>query len=256
MASTHGVVAYISIALVVVLLMAPLLMTLVNTPATRLPTTDVEFVTDSPAGFKALVNTTAVAGYYCVRGFANTGWSVMLNAYLANASGTYITQDFIVSMTPVPTLLTSVYDSNVWLPSGFLVHAGFNVPGAPVCGWLVISIKNGVAYFGFSIDGKHIIWFNSYRVGDVVIIAASMCVGGPGGGSRAVLDSPFKAVLAMYYWGNGSWHPLNSPIFAESSVLESVDHAWVSVSSECGAVVSWPSPVNEAVCPSPPSFRP
>jgi hypothetical protein len=251
------VVACISIALVVVFLMAPLLTTLVNTPAARLPTAGVEFVVDSPAGFRAFVNSTAVAGYYCVRGFPNTGWSVMLNAYLADASGiAYIAQDFIVSMTPVPTLLTTAYDSNVWLPNGSLAHAGFNVPAAPTCGWLVISVRNGTAYFGFSTDSRHVIWFDSYRVGDVVITTVSMRVGGPGSGSRAVLDGPFKAVLAMYYWSNGSWHPLNSPSFAESNVVEGVNHAWVSVSSECSAVVSWPNPTSEVLCPSPPSFRP
>jgi hypothetical protein len=257
MVATRGVAACISIALVVVFLMAPLLTTLVNTPTTKLPTADVEFVVDSPAGFRALVNTTAVAGYYCVRGLPGTGWGVMLNAYLANASGiAYITQVFIVSTTPVPTLLTSAYDSNVWLPNGSLAHAGFNIPAAPACGWLVVSIRGGVAYFGFSIDGRHVIWFDSYHVGNVAIIEVSMRVGGPGSGSQAVLDGPFKAVLAIYYWGDGSWHPFNSLIFAKSNVVEGVNYAWVSVSSECGAVVSWPNPTSEVMCPNPPSFKP
>jgi hypothetical protein len=257
MMTTRGVVACISIALVVVFLMAPLLTTLVNTPATRLPTADVEFVVDSPAGFRALVNTTAVTGYYCVKGFPGTGWSVVLNAYLFNGTGiTYIAQDFIVSTTPVPTLLTSAYDSNVWSPNGELSHAGFNVPGAPACGWLVISIRGGTAYFGFSVDGVHVVWFGSYRVGGVVITTASMRVGGPGGGSQAVLDGPFEAVLALYYWDGSSWRPITSPNLAEPNVLETVDHAWVSVSSECGAVVSWPNPTSEVLCPSQPSFKP
>jgi hypothetical protein len=222
----------------------------------RLPATPL-YITNEPAGFKALVNTTAVAGYYCVKGFPGTGWSVMLNAYLANASGiAYITQDFIITTTPVPTLLTSAYASNVWFPNGSLVHVEFNVPGAPACGWLAISIRSGTAYFGFSIDGRHVVWFDSYRVGGVVITTVSMRVGGPGGGSQAVLDGPFEAMLGLYYWDGGSWRSIISPNFAESNVLETVNHAWVSISSECGGVVSWPKPVNETICPGPPGFNP
>jgi hypothetical protein len=240
----------------VLLLIAPLMPALVPTGGTRLPATPF-YVTNEAAGFRALVNTTAVAGYYCVRGFPSTGWSVLLNAYLANASGiTYIAQVFIVSTTPVPTLLTSVYSSNVWFPNGTLAHAGFNVPGAPACGWLVISIRSGTAYFGFSVDGTHVVWFDSYHVGDVVIIAASMRFGGPGNGAGAVVNGPFEAVLALYYWNGSSWRPITLPNLIKPNVLEAVDHAWVSVSSECGGVVSWPKPVNWVICPGPPGFNP
>jgi hypothetical protein len=218
------------------LVLAPLAPMLVPTGGPRLPATPL-YITNEPAGFKALVNTTAVAGYYCVRGLPSTGWGVFLNAYLANASGiAYIAQVFIVSTTPVPTLLTSAYASNVWFPSGSLIHVGFNVPGAPACGWLVVSIRGGTAYFGFSIDGRHVIWFDSYRVGGVVVTTVSMRVGGPGG---------------------GSWRPVTTLYFNnEPKTLETVNHAWVSVSSECGGVVSWPKPVNWAICPGPPGFNP
>lgn len=238
------------------LVLAPLAPMLVPTGGSRLSATPF-YITNEPAGFRALVNTTAVAGYYCVKGFPGTGWSVILNAYLTNASGiAYITQDFIVSTTPVPTLLTSVYASNVWFPNGELVHVGLNVPGAPACGWLVVSIRGGIAYFGFSIDGRRVIWFDSYRVDGVIITTASMRVGGPGSGSQAVLDGPFEAVLALYYWGGGSWRSIISPNFAESNVLETVNHAWVSLGAYCGGVVSWPKPVNETICPGPPGFNP
>ncbi len=247
------------IILVITLLalaLAPLAPILLPTGGSRLPAASF-YIANEAAGFRAIVNATAVAGYYCVRGLPATGWSVILNAYLANASGiTYIAQAFVVSTTPVPTLLTSAYSSNVWFPNGSLAHVGFNVPGAPACGWLVVSIRSGTAHFGFSIDGRHVIWFDSYRVGGVVITAASMRVGGPGGGSRAVLDGPFEAVLALYYWGGSSWVPIASPSLARPNVLEAVDHAWVSVSSECGGVVSWPGPVNWVFCPGPPGFRP
>lgn len=246
----------IILTIVLVLLpIAPLTPVLLPTGGSRLPTTPF-YITNEAAGFRASVDTTAVAGYYCVRGLPATGWGVFLNAYLANASGVaYIAQAFIVSTTPVPTLLTSVYASNVWLPNGELAHAGFNVPGAPACGWLVISIRNSTAYFGFSVDGTHVVWFGSYHVGGVIILAASMRFGGPGNGSEAVVSGPFEAVLALYYWDGSSWRPITSPISVKPNVLEAVDHAWVSLGA-CGGVVSWPSPVNEVVCPGPPGFSP
>lgn len=249
------------IMLVMVLLaltLAPLAPMLLPTGGSRLPATPF-YITNEPAGFKALVNTTAVAGYYCVRGLPSTGWGVFLNAYLANASGVaYIAQVFIVSTTPVPSLLTSAYASNVWFPNGSLAHVGFNVPGAPACGWLVVSIRSGIAYFGFSIDGRRVIWFGSYRVDGVVITTVSMRVGGPGSGSQAVLDGPFEAVLGLYYWdAGGSWRPVTTPYFNNEPItLETVNHAWVSLGVHCGGVVSWPKPVNWAICPGPPGFNP
>jgi len=239
------------------LTLAPLAPMLLPTGGVKLRATPF-YTANEAAGFMALVNSTAVAGYYCVRGFPSTGWSVMLNAYLANSSGniTDIIQDVITSITPVPTLFTSVYSSNVWSINGDLVHVSLNIPDAPACGWLIVSIRNGTALIGFSLDGEHVIWFDEYHVGDVVILVASMRVGGPGNGSQAVLDGPFEVVLAIYYWGGNEWRPITLPFLATPNVLESVNHAWVSLARYCGGVVSWPSPVNEAVCPSPPGFNP
>ncbi len=238
-----------SIALAIVLLAMPLL-TAISTPGTRLDAAGVGFVVDNPAGVAAVLNTTAVAGYYCVRAFPSSGWSVMLNAYLPNNT---VVQDIVVSATPIPTLLTSFYVSNVWLANATpaLLHARQTIP-AFTCGWLVIALEGGEAYIGYSLDRVHVVWFDRYHVGGDSIIAASMLLGGEGG--QADTGDGTTAFLALYYWNGSSWAPARL-IIADSGVLESVDHAWVSV-SECAAVVSWPNPTSEVPCPSPPGFKP
>ncbi|MDT7969240.1 MAG: hypothetical protein RQ842_01655 [Vulcanisaeta sp.] len=241
-----------SIVLAVVLLVMPLLTALISTPGTRLNATGVELVVDNPAGAAAVLNTTAVAGYYCVRAFPSSGWSIMLNAYLPNS---VVVQDIMLSVTPIPTLLTSFYDSNVWSAdtNPVLLHARQTVP-AFTCGWLVIALEGGEVYIGYSPDGEHVIWFDRYHTGGGSIIAASMLLGGVEEG-QADTGGRTTAFLALYYWSGSSWAPARL-IIADSGVLESVDHAWVSVSSECGAVVSWPNPTSEVPCPSQPSFKP
>lgn len=241
-----------SIVLAVVLLVMPLLTALISTPGTRLPPADVEFVVDSPVGAVAVLNTTAVAGYYCVRAFPSSGWSVMLNAYLPNNT---VVQDIMLSVTQIPTLLTSFYDSNVWSADAnpVLLHARQTIP-AFTCGWLVIALEGGEVYIGYSPDGEHVIWFDVYHAGGNSIIAASMLLGGVEGGQANTGDRT-TAFLALYYWSGSSWAPARL-IIANSGVLESVNHAWVSVSSECGAVISWPNPISEVLCPNPPSFKP
>jgi len=240
------------IVLAVVLLVMPLLTALISTPGTRLPAAGVGLVVDNPAGAAAVLNTTAVAGYYCVRVFPSSGWSVMLNAYLTNNA---VVQDIMLSATPIPTLFTSFYDSNVWSAGAnpVLLHARQTIP-AFTCGWLVIALEGGEVYIGYSPDGEHVVWFDAYHTGGGSIIAASMLLGGVEEG-RADAGDRTTALLALYYWGGSSWAPARL-IIAGGGVLESVNHAWVSVSSECGAVVSWPNPANEVLCPNQPSFKP
>ena len=241
-----------SIVLAVVLLVMPLLTALISTPGTRLPTAGVGSVADSPVGAAAVLNTTAVAGYYCVRAFPSSGWSVMLNAYLPNNT---VVQDIMLSVTPIPTLLTSFYDSNVWSANAnpVLLHARQTIP-AFTCGWLVIALEGDEVYIGYSPDGEHVVWFDRYHAGGNSIIAVSMLLGGVEEGQANTGDRT-TAFLALYYWSGSSWAPARL-IIANSGVLESVNHAWVSVSSECGAVVSWPNPTSEVPCPSQPSFKP
>ncbi len=241
-----------SIVLAVVLLVMPLLTALISTPSTKLPTADVELVVDSPVDAAAVLNTTAVAGYYCVRAFPSSGWSVMLNAYLPNNA---VVQDIMLSVTPIPTLFTAFYDSNVWSADAtpVLLHARQTIP-AFTCGWLVIALEGVEVYIGYSPDGEHVVWFDKYHAGGNSIIAASILLGGVEEGQADTGDRT-TAFLALYYWSGSSWAPAKLTI-ANSGVLESVNHAWISVSSECGAVVSWPNPVNNTMCPDPPSFKP
>jgi hypothetical protein len=165
---------------VVLVLLAPMAPLLTQTQATRLRVVKTSLVANMPAGVISIVNTRAIAGYYCLKGMPGSGWSIMLNAYLNNG---LIIQDIIGSMTPTPLPILANYVTNIWLidnTGAHLIHARL-IPIAFNCGWLVIRLVNGIAYIGFSIDGRHVIWFDGYHVGGSLVETASIVMGGDGG---------------------------------------------------------------------------
>jgi hypothetical protein len=126
---------------------------------------------------------------------------------------------------------------------------------------MVITINDGTVYFGYSLDGKSIVWYDSYPVGNAVIepvVSTELVLGGYGNYAQAVLGNGTTLVyLALYYWNGNNWVPAPVGVFlpAGTYTAESVNHAYVFTSGTCGGVVSWPSPVNETVCPTP-MFKP
>jgi hypothetical protein len=245
----------LAITLTITVIMAPMAVTLAPTQAPRLRAVETSLITNKPTGLMAYTGpTSAIAGYYCMRGMPGSGWSIMLNAYLNN---TLVIQDIIGSVTPIPLPILANYITNIWLINNtgvHLVHAR-QFPYAFACGWLIIRIVNGTAFIGFSIDGVHVVWFDSYHVGDGSIIMASIVVGGPGDGSQAVINSGVTIRLAIYYWRDGSWHPVTAPTPVDDNIEETVNNAWVSVSANCSGIVSWPVPSTYTMCPKPPSFE-
>jgi hypothetical protein len=244
----------LAIILTITVITAPMAVTLAPTQAPRLRAVETSLITNKPTGLASIVNTSAIAGYYCMRGMPSSGWSIMLNAYLNNA---FIIQDIIGSTTPIPLPIFTNYITNIWLinnTGAHLVHVR-QIPYAFACGWLVIRLVNGTAYMGFSIDGRHAIWFDAYHVGGGSIIMASIVVGGPGDGSQAVINGGVTIRLAIYYWRNGSWHPVTAPTPVDENIEETVNNAWVSLSVNCSVIVSWPVPSTYTMCPKPPGFE-
>jgi len=244
----------LAIILTIMVIMAPMAVTLAPIQAPRLRAVETSLITNKPTGLASIVNTRAIAGYYCMRGMPSSGWSIMLNAYLNNA---FIIQDIIGSVTPIPLPIFTNYITNIWLinnTGAHLVHVR-QFPYAFACGWLIIRLVNCTAYIGFSIDGRHAIWFDAYHVGGGSIIMASIVMGGDGDGSQAVINGGVTIPLAIYYWRNGSWHPVTAPTPVDENIEETVNNAWVSLSVNCSVIVSWPVPSTYTMCPKPPGFE-
>jgi hypothetical protein len=123
---------------------------------------------------------------------------------------------------------------------------------------MIITINDGTVYFGYSLDGEGITWYDSYTVGNADIISSyetGIALAGYGNSAQAVLGNGTTLVfLALYYWNGTSWEPAS---VGPSGYLtaESVNNAYVFTSGTCGGVVSWPSPVNNTMCPVP-AFKP
>ena len=247
--------ALITITVAIVLaLLAPLAPGLAPTQAVRLRVVKTSLVANMPAGLITITNTSAIAGYYCMRGMPGSGWSIMLNAYLNNG---IIIQDIIGSMTPTPLPILANYATNIWLvddTGAYLIHARV-IPIAFNCGWLVIRIVNGTAFIGFSIDGRHVIWFDGYHVGGSLVETASIVMGGDGDGRTASVGNGLTVDLALYYWNGSTWLPVIVESATDSEVLEAVNHVWASVSANCSVVLSWREPVPYTECPTPPGFK-
>jgi len=220
--------------------------------------------------------TTAIAGWYCIENINSSNYySIQLNANLDNglriqdAYGAFVTFNGI-------TWQTALLD-NVWgqTPNGtpVLLHASIpsnNMINAP-CAWLVIVLKNGVAYFGYSLDGRSITWYDSYPVNATYILPSGytgIVLAGASNGEQAQLGRGTLVYLALYYWGNNSWVPAPVGVNQGLQTGETVNHAWEFTSGSCGGYVAWfgwnktnpESPVLpsnlEPVCPTPPSFEP
>jgi hypothetical protein len=225
------------------------------------PPPQPQLVTNQPAGlYYKGPETTALAGYYCIEGIdSSNGYSIQLNALLNN--GLWI-QD---SYTLMPSKGEPFFNTNVWTNKSLLYKNGSNYINAP-CAWLIVSIENGHAYFGYSLDGEGITWYDSYPVGNAVIepvVSTELVLGGYGHGAQAVLGNGTTLVyLALYYWNGTTWEPAPVgvlPIYtmgrSYTITAESVNNAYVFTSGTCGGVVSWPNPVNETICPTP-AFKP
>jgi len=245
----------LAIILTIMVIMAPMAVTLAPNQAMKLRAVETSLITNKPTGLMAYTGpTSAIAGYYCMRGVPGSGWSIMLNAYLNNA---FIIQDIIGSEFPIPLPIFTNYITNIWLINNTGAHLTHvrQLPVAFACGWLIIRIVNGTAYIGFSIDGRHAIWFDAYHVGNGSIIMASIVMGGDGDGSTAVINGDITIRLALYYWRNGSWHPVTAPTPVDDNIEEAVNNVWDSLSANCSAIISWPVPSTYTMCPRPPGFE-
>jgi hypothetical protein len=233
-----------------------------------------QLVMDIPAGlYYKGPETTALAGYYCIESInSSDGYSIQLNAWLDNqlivqdAYGTFVSE----SINGGPWITYTAFLDNVWThngPTSILLHASNPTITNAQCAWLVIALKDNYAYFGYSLDGESIIWFDKYPVNASYIISkvpglplytdyTGIVLAGAGNGEQAQLGSGTLVYLALYYWDNNSWVPAPVGVNHGFQTGETVNNAWVYASNTCGGVVSWPSPVNNTQCPSPPNFRP
>jgi hypothetical protein len=222
------------------------------------PPPQPQLVTNQPAGLAYNgPPTTAIAGYYCIEDIdSSNGYSIQLNALLSNGlwiQDVYVLPPYYSEPYYVPAVLG--YKSFLYAPPG----TGFiNAP----CAWLVIALKDGYAYFGYSLDGRSIVWYGSYPVGNATIEpgpSTELVLAGYGHGAQSQLGNGTTLVyLALYYWNGTNW--VSAPVgvlpiytVGKSYIItaESVNHAYVFTNGTCGGVVSWPSPVNETVCPTP-----
>jgi hypothetical protein len=203
--------------------------------------------------------TTALAGYYCIESMNSAnGYSIQLNALLSNMMWV---QD---SYTLMPSEGEPYFGTNV-LHGDILYAPPATSPINAPCAWLIVSIENNYAYFGYSLDGQSITWFYKYPVGDATIEpgpSTELVLGGYGNGEQAVLGNGTTLVyLALYYWNGTNWAPALVSVFSPYSCTEcfltgeSVNHAYIYTDGSCGGVVSWPNPVNNTICPVP-AFKP
>jgi hypothetical protein len=219
--------------------------------------------TDSPAGFYYNgTPTTAFAGYYCIESMnSSNGYSIQLSALLNN--GVWVVNRYLKA----PNGQTGFYINYL----GAWPRTPKFVPATAWCAWLVLAIKDGYVYAGYSLNGRSIIWYDSIFM-NVTYIEPSWSSGivlaGYGNFSKARLGRGTLVYLALYYWNGTNWVPAPVGIANFATASETVNHAWVFTSGSCGGYVAWFgwnetnqwSPVLppnlEPVCPGPPSFKP
>jgi hypothetical protein len=263
-----GDVLKIAFFVLLILALALAVMNYINQASQPKP----QLVMDIPAGlYYRGPETTAIAGYYCIENINSSNYySIQLNAWLNNelrvqdAYGAFVTFNGITWQT---AFLDNVWGQN---SNGALVllHASnpINDVTNALCAWLVIALKNDVVYFGYSLDGRSIVWYDSYPVNANYIISTvpglplhtdytGIVLAGASNGEQAQLNSAL-VYLALYYWNGTTWVPAPVGVNHGFQTGETVNNAWVYASNTCGGVVSWPSPVNNTQCPSPPSFKP
>ncbi|WP_054850089.1 hypothetical protein [Vulcanisaeta sp. JCM 14467] len=228
-------------------------------------------------------NTTAIAGYYCIydakvasagwltncmneinvtayndlvrncdyepnpRAYSPPGYTVQLNALLST--------NYWVQNTWGQAILGAVQvGDEVWNIDAKLLSYNLGPIGTR-CGWLIITIHNGKTYFGYSGNGINITWYASYPVGNAVIVPSTftnIVIAGPGN-LAAVNFTTTHIILALWYWNGTDWQP--APIKPGGFTGESVVHAWIYVVGN-EAVMTWPSPANNASSIPRPGFKP
>jgi hypothetical protein len=231
------------------------------------PLSVTKLVTNAPAGIEYVgPPTTALAGYYCIEGIGSSnGYSIQLSAMLSNgvlvqnSYGTFVEE----SVNGGPWVTYTALSDSVWSmgASPQLIHGnnpGNDIVNAP-CAWLITALRNGVVYFGYSLDGRSINWYDSYPVNASYIVPTTLgytnIALGSGNGEEAQLSGGTLVYLALYYWNGTGWAPAPVTLAGQYATGETVNHAYVFTSGLCGGVVSWPSPVNETQCPVP-GFKP
>ena len=269
------------IALLMIITIVAILMSRLGTPGTTQPPNPVE-INYAAAGIEYKgPPTTALAGYYCIyqAQVANDGWvtnctvptnqwwaktcnyqpsqnaytppgySIQLNAQLTN--GLWLQDAYGAAWQGNTPLL----EEETWGDNIRVVLSKVIGPPGGSCGWLVIKIQNGNAYFGYSNDGVHVDWYASYPVGNATIISyydSGIALAGPGNGAGVDFSNVYT-VLALYYWNGTGWAP--APVEPGDITGEFVTHAWVYVSNN-EAVVSWPNQATSTVSVPQPGFSP
>ena len=268
------------IALLMIITIVAILMSRLGTPTQATNTTQVVNITNEPAGiYYNGPQTTALAGYYCIYNatVASDGW-IENSTYTPNPNA-YHPPGFMVQLNALLSnglSLQNVYGGIQEGGSILLEWAVLNThthpwqflslttgPPASNCGWLVIKVVNGTAYFGYSQDGRSIDWYASYPVGSSEIApgtVTNLVITGPGNSAGVEFKSLY-AVLALWYWNGTAWVPAPTGVagiyhwYGIYGTLEFVAHAWVYNYNNT-AVVTWPEPVNKSVPVPTPEFKP
>ena len=245
------------VSLLALLIIISIILILTYTPDSRITTNKYKLVLNTPAGLAYNGKPTkAILAYYCVKEakIANNGimdytytpirdglrgYSIQLNALLSN--GLWL-QDAVVN----GYLEEMVWNMSFPEPTPLSEWA---TPLAFKCGWLAIRIRNDYAYFGYSPNGWLFYWYFRYRVGNVSILASpltNIALGGPGS-SEGVSFRQLLVVLALWYWGNDSWHPASANPYPSTG--EFVHIAYASYSNNY-IIISYPNRVNSSWIPN------
>lgn len=200
--------------------------------------------------------TTALAGYFCIK-YINPGndYSIQLNMKLNNG--------FWVQNTYGYNLINGSwgYGDAVWALLMGIHGNNTQTAGDVTCGWLVTAIRNGYIYFGYSLDGKSIVWYDKYPAFNATYIVqhrqdTNLVLAGWGWGQSANLNNAL-VYLAIYYWNGTNWAPAPVTVLkGYGDTGETVNHAYVYTNSTCSAVVAYPTPTTETTCPTTPGFNP
>ena len=207
-----------------------------------------------------------MAGYYCIEGIGSSnGYSIQLSAMLSNgvlvqnSYGTFVEE----SVNGGPWVTYTALSDSVWSmgASPQLIHGNNpdnDIVNAP-CAWLITALRNGVVYFGYSLDGRSINWYGSYPVNASYIVPTMLgytnIALGSGNGEETQLSGDTLVYLALYYWNGTGWAPAPVTLAGQYATGEAVNHAYIFTDGSCGGVVSWPNPVNNTQCPVP-GFEP
>jgi hypothetical protein len=133
--------------------------------------------------------------------------------------------------------------------------------GDVTCGWLITAIRDGYIYFGYSLDGKSIVWYDKYPAFNATYIVqhrqdTNLVLAGWGWGQTANLNNAL-VYLALYYWNGTNWAPAPVTVLkGYGDTGETVNHAYVYTNNTCSAVVAYPTPTTETTCPTTPGFNP